>query len=109
LTTQGYTADADLVTVRGDVLTGRAEIAERLGELFSTSGKNAKQKPLDIRIRFIRADVALAHVRIELSGLAAPNGQLLPPHQELNLRVFLKDGGAWRVAAFQNTRVTASS
>jgi hypothetical protein len=29
----------------------------------------------------------------------------LPPHHELNLRVFVRDGEVWRVAAFHNTVV----
>jgi hypothetical protein len=49
--------------------------------------------------------VALAHVTNELSGLIAPDGGRPPPHQELSLRVFVKEGGEWRVAAFHNTLV----
>jgi hypothetical protein len=41
----------------------------------------------------------------ELSGLVAPDGQNLPSHQELSLRVFVKDDGVWRVASFHNTMV----
>lgn len=103
--TQAYMPESDLVTVRGDVLKGKVEIERRLAEMFATRGKNATQKMLDVRIRFISDDVALAHVGVEMSGLVAPDGQALPPHQELNLRVFVKDGGSWRVAAFHNTVV----
>ena len=103
--TQAYMPDSDLVTVRGDALQGKAEIERRLTELFVTRGKHAIQAMLDVRIRFIRDDVALAHVGIELNGVVAPDGQTLPPHRELNLRVFVKDGGSWRVAAFHNTVV----
>jgi uncharacterized protein (TIGR02246 family) len=107
LATQAYMAESDLVTVRGDFLKSRAEIERRLAEMFAARGKNARQRVLDIRIRFIRDDVALAHVSIEMSGLVSPNGQVLPPHQELNLRVFVRDGGSWQVSAFHNTLVTA--
>ena len=41
----------------------------------------------------------------ELSGLVAPDGQTLPSHQELSLRVFAKESGVWSVAAFHNTMV----
>jgi hypothetical protein len=30
-------------------------------------------------------------------------GQTLPPHQELSIRVLVKDQGAWRITAFHNT------
>jgi hypothetical protein len=35
----------------------------------------------------------------------APDGQTLPSHQELSLRVFAKESGVWSVAAFHNTMV----
>ena len=79
LATQAYMAESDLVTVRGDFLKSRAEIERRLAEMFATRGKNATQTVLDIRIRFIRDDVALAHVSIEMRGLLSPDGQVLPP------------------------------
>ncbi len=43
----------------------------------------------------------LAHVTNELSGLVSPEGQTLPSHQELSMRV--KDQSAWRTTAFHNT------
>ena len=56
-------------------------------------------------VRFIRNDVALAHVINELSGLIGADGQRPPPQQELSLRVLVTEGSAWRVAAFHNTIV----
>jgi hypothetical protein len=53
--------------------------------------------------------VALAHVSIEMSGLAAPDGQAVPPPHELNVRVFVRDEEAWRVAAFHNTVVAGQA
>jgi hypothetical protein len=35
----------------------------------------------------------------------ASDGQALPSHQELSLRVFVKESGVWSVAAFHNTMV----
>ena len=107
--THAYTPESDLVTVRGDVLKGKTEIERRLGQMFATRGKHAAQTLLDVRIRFITDDVALAHVGVEMSGLLAPDGLALPVHRELNLRVFVKEGGSWRVAAFHNTVVATTA
>jgi len=38
-----------------------------------------------------------------MSGVVAADGKVMPPHQELSIRVLAKDGGAWRIAAFHNT------
>jgi hypothetical protein len=59
-----------------------------------------------LKIRFVRRDVALVHVTNELGGLVNANGQTLPAHQELSLRVLVKESdGAWRLTAFQNTLI----
>jgi uncharacterized protein (TIGR02246 family) len=97
-----YLPDAKLTTVRGEVMNGQAAIEKGLSAIFAT---NAAHRTLDVSVKFIRPDVALAHVTNELSGLVGPDGQGLPSHQELSLRVFVKDAGDWRVAAFHNTMV----
>jgi uncharacterized protein (TIGR02246 family) len=97
------TPDAQLVTVRGESMSGIAEIEKGLAAIFQTRGRNVTLKTLDLMVRFIRPDVALAHVTNELSGLLSPEGQTLPPHQELSIRVLVKDQGVWRITAFHNT------
>ena len=100
-----YTPDAWLVTVRGESMAGTAEIENELTSIFESRAKSAKLETLDVSIRFIRPDVALAHVLNELSGLKSPSGGLLPAHRELSIRVFVKNDGVWRVTAFHNTIV----
>lgn len=105
--TSMYTADADLITVRGERFRGTAEFEKGLASIFATRAREATLRTLNVSVRFIRPDVALAHVTNELSGLIGPDGQRPPPHQELSVRVFVKEGTAWRVAAFHNTIVQA--
>ena len=100
-----YLANAPLVTVRGEVMKGQAEIEKGLSAIFATRAKAATHKTLNVSISFLRPDIALAHVTNELSGLVAPDGQALPPHQELSLRVFAKTDAGWKVAAFHNTMI----
>jgi uncharacterized protein (TIGR02246 family) len=97
------TPDAQLVTVRGESMTGVAEIEKGLTTIFQTRGRKVTLRTLGVAVRFIRPDVALAHVTNELSGLVSPEGQTLPSHQELSIRVLVKDKGAWRITAFHNT------
>jgi uncharacterized protein (TIGR02246 family) len=98
-----YTSDADLVTVRGEWMKGGAEIERGLSRIFQARAKHATLRPVEVRVGAIRGDVAVAHVINELSGLVDPEGRTLPPHRELSIRVFVKDGGVWRVRAFHNT------
>lgn len=103
--TRMYTSEADLITVRGERFRGTTEFEKGLGSIFATRAREATLRTIDTSVRFVRPDVALAHVTNELSGLIAPDGQRSPPHRELSLRVFVKEGGVWKVAAFQNTLV----
>ena len=104
-----YAPDARFVSVRGDMMNGQAGIEKGLSAILTTRAKNAAQRTLDVTIRFIRSDVALANVTNELSGLVAPDGRALPAHQELSLRVFVKDAGVWQIAAFHNTMIAPFS
>jgi uncharacterized protein (TIGR02246 family) len=102
---QMYEPDARFVTVRGETMNGQPAIEAGLASILSSRARNASQRTLDVVVKFVRPDVALVHVTNELSGLVAPDGQALPSHQELSLRVFVKESGNWRVAAFQNTMI----
>lgn len=101
--TRMYTDDADFVSVRGEVAKGRAEIRKGLAGILSTRARNASLDTQVVTIRFVRQDVALVQVINELSGLVNSEGQTLPAHREISLRVLVKEPGGWRVAAFQNT------
>src|SRR3954468_5503203 len=70
--TRMYKDDADFVSVRGEVGLGREAAEKGLRRIFETRAKAAMLKTEDVKIRFIRSDVALAHVTNERSGLVAP-------------------------------------
>jgi len=100
-----YTSNADLVTVRGEVMKGTAEIEAGLNRIFQTRAGNATLREIDLTIRFLGPDIALAHVTNELSGLVGAAGEPLPAHRERSIRVFVREAGKWRVTAFHNTRL----
>ena len=103
--TQMYTSDADFVNVRGDKYTGAEEIQQKLGAIFLTRAKQATLKTLNVSVRFVNPELAIAHVTNELSGLVDSTGVTLPSHQELSVRVFIKESDNWRVTAFHNTLI----
>ena len=102
---QYYTPDADLVTVRGEVMKGTAEIEAGLTRIFLTRAGSARLREVDASIRLLVPSVALAHVTNELSGLIGSGGEHLPAHRERSVRVFVKNDGVWKVTAFHNTRL----
>jgi uncharacterized protein (TIGR02246 family) len=98
-----YASDADLVNVRGDHLKGSAEIEQGLARAFATRYKDARMTRGEVSIRFLRPDVALAYVINEISATGEDGAAAV--HRELGLRVFVKEGGAWRIAALHNTPI----
>ncbi len=102
-----YTPDADLVTVRGEVMRGSAAIERWLASIFATRAGSVTVRQIEVTVRFVKPDVAVAHVTNELSGLIDAQRHRLPPHRELSVRIFVKTAGAWRVTAAHNTIVAA--
>ncbi len=86
-------------------MKGAAEIEKGLAAIFATRAKAVTLKTLDVTVRFIRSDVAVAHVTNELRGLVAAEGEQFPAHRELSIRVLVKEQGRWLVTAFHNTVV----
>ncbi len=102
-----YSPDADLVTVRGEFMRGSAAIERWLASIFATRARSVTVRQIEVTVRFVKPDVAVAHVTNELNGLIDAQGHGLPPHRELSVRVFVKTAGAWRVTAAHNTIVAA--
>jgi len=103
--TRMYAPNGDFVSVRGEAANGAADVEAKLAAILATRAKNASLKTMKMKMRFIRPDVALVHVTNELGGLVNASGQTLPAHQEMSLRVLVKQGGGWQLTAFQNTLV----
>jgi len=100
-----FTDDADFVNVYGMWRKGPSEIESRQQERMQTVLREAKITLRDLRIRFIRPDVAVVHELHEMSGMLNADGQKMPPHEELGIRVFVKEEGKWLITAFHNTIV----
>ncbi len=98
-----FARDADFVNVNGTWLKGASNIESGRRSAFETRLQHARTKSLEVRVRFIRPDVAIVHVISETAGITASDGRELPTQRELNIRVFIKEDGRWLVTAFQNT------
>jgi ketosteroid isomerase-like protein len=112
-----FAPDADFVTVTGNRLKGRdsiqlyhafvhgavpidsAHIAapRNIYGIFKTSTLNFKQ----IDVRFLRKDVAVAHVQTELLGDARTKN----PRRTLVVMILTQEGGRWLIAVAQNTEI----
>ena len=91
-----FAEDADFINITGKALRGRAEIARHHNELFTTVYRDASVQVGELRIRFVRSDVAT----IEASSTLTLPGQ---PDRHANfLAVASRDEGQWKLRAFHN-------
>jgi len=112
-----FTPDADFVNVTGTHWKGRESIqlntaflhgaipADSAGVtlpksaygIFKTSNSTFKQ----VDVRFLRKDVAVAHVQNELQG----DARTKEPRHSLLVYILTKENGRWLIAVAQNTEI----
>ncbi len=97
------TKDADFITVGGTWLHGRDEFRRHHETLHDTMFKNSTMRIISTDVRFIRPDLALAHVKWKISGDFNPDGTRREPRTGIFTQVLLRARGQWRIFASQNT------
>ena len=96
-----FAADADFVNIVGMHARGRDEIAAGHAHIFRTMYAGSRVEYRLKSARLLRPDVALAHVDARLH---VPAGPVAGDVAALWSAVLVRDGGAWRIASFHNTR-----
>ena len=88
-----FAEDADFTNWRGQGASGRSKIEEFHAPLFATIFKNSHQRSTDIKIRFVRADVAAVDVHWDLTGATDAQGNARPLRQGVLNFVMAKNDG----------------
>lgn len=98
-----FAEDGDLIGFDGTHLKGRAEIASFHQPLFDKWLKGTRLVGEVKRVRLLSPEVVLIHA----TGGTVLRGKSAPAQERDSIQtlVAIKRGGAWRLAAFQNTRV----
>lgn len=95
-----FAEDADYVVINGAYIKGRAVIESQHERIFSTIFKDTTLKLEVKQVRFLRPDVAVAHVSGHRDG---PTKELV---QDAMITVVMtKEKQGWMITAFQNTAV----
>lgn len=97
-----FTVDADFVNVVGMHFRGRNEIAAAHRELHQDRFANTQVKVLQQRVKYLGDDIALAHMRWEMTGDTAANGRI---RKGFMTHVLVRRNGQWSFHATQNTDV----
>ena len=95
-----FADDADFVVITGKWLKGRNEIVSYHKELLETYYKGSRVTPEEVTARFLRPEVAVAHVRWAASYTEDGKEQ---KRTALMTMTFTKQGTKWLIAAVHNT------
>jgi uncharacterized protein (TIGR02246 family) len=98
-----FAAEADYVVVNGMHAKGRETIAEGHQRIFDTFYKGSRNELRVERVRFVRPDLAVAHVHAHLRVPRPEGGE--GEAEARSTWVLVKEGGEWKVEAFQNTPI----
>jgi uncharacterized protein (TIGR02246 family) len=97
-----FTEDCDVVNVLGWHWKGREEAEQKLSQAFRFVFRDSRLTITDVDTRFIRPDVAIAHVPWTMTGARTPPG-MPQPRQGIQTIVFIRQQRSWRIAALHNT------
>ena len=97
--------DVRFVNVAGAVLNGRDEFEKLQTRTHATMFKESVRTVTATDIKFLNADIAVAHVRWGMRGDKNADGTPRTPRNGVMMQVLVKRGGVWTVVAAQNTDV----
>lgn len=93
-----------MVNVLGWHWRSRLELQSKLGRAFQSVFRQSRMTIDDVSVRFLKPDVAVAHVRWTMVGALSPTGGGRDvPEQGIQTQVLVKQRGSWRITDFQNT------
>ena len=100
-----FADDADFVNVVGMWMRGRTEIQKHHETIHATRMKSSHLTALETDVRSLRPDVAIVHVRWELTDQIGPDGTPLPTRRGILSHVVARMGDRWLIASSQNTDI----
>jgi uncharacterized protein (TIGR02246 family) len=97
-----FTEDGEVVNVQGWWWKGREEIEQKLAQAFAFVFAESRLSIVDVHVKLLEPNCALAHVIWKMDGAKAPPGGA-PPRDGIQLQVLRKNEDGWRIVSFQNT------
>jgi uncharacterized protein (TIGR02246 family) len=100
-----FADDAQFVNVIGLWWHSRAEIQEQHEALHATRMRISHLVATETAVHLLRPDVAVVHIRWELTGDTGIDGVTLPTRRGVMSLVTVRAGRKWQIASAQNTDV----
>ena len=97
-----FAEDADFTNVRGMSAHGRTEIAQFHAPIFATIFKESALKIDELKVRFIKPDVAAVDEWWQMTGARDQRGQEIPLRKGLLNALMTRQNGHWVIAVMHN-------
>ena len=98
-----FTEDGDVVNVLGWWWKGREEIERKLSDAFAFVFADSRLHIVEVHVRLLEPNYAVAHVRWTMDGAKSPPGAPESPREGIQLQILRKAQDGWRIVSFQNT------
>ena len=98
-----FADDAQFVNVIGQWWHGRAEIKKQHDALHATRMRISHLVATETAVHLLRPDVAVLHMRWQLTGDTGINGVTLPTRKGIMSLVIVRADRIWQIASAQNT------
>jgi uncharacterized protein (TIGR02246 family) len=97
--------DIDFVSVAGTWLTGKDAFEKHHARYHAMQFKDSVWTTSNVKVAFLKPDVALVDVQWTLKGDRDPDGTPRQPRSGIFTRVVTKDGGRWLIRASHNVNI----
>ncbi len=100
-----FAEEADFVNVVGMWWRSRAEIEAAHAEAHATFFKDSRLEGELASLKQLTPEVAVVHVRWQLTGQLEPDGTIGAPRRGILVFVLARAAGGWRARVAQNTDI----
>ncbi len=97
--------DVRFVNVAGQVLTGRGQFEQLQTRTHAMQFKESVRTVTGTNIKFLTADIAVAHVSWGMRGDKDADGTPRQPRHGVMMQVLMRRDSKWTVVAAQNTNI----
>ena len=104
---RGFAEDAKFVSILGQRMNGRDEIAAGHTVLFKTLLTGTRSTIKDVEVTELSPDIVLMHVEWDRERLENATPQTLPPGSGVFTFVARRTGDDWKLAAATNVQKSA--
>ena len=101
--------DCDFVNIVGMHWKGREDIQYAHQAYHDQFFKTTPMEKRSVTVRFLKPDIAIAHLLWHIGAFDAPNGSKRGNNDDLATLVFENQKGLWLITAMENVEVSAQA